>query len=123
LANSTAAVDKVTLSPLTDNGRCHAKTDGFSVVTPSGAPFDTRPPCDHIAAVGHPASLQLSKASGNDTLYWAAYNLPDGLRVDERTGLISGTPLRAGTYRVLFGADNGQGDTVTRAFSWIVTPD
>jgi hypothetical protein len=124
LANSTVTDEKrVLLDKLTNDGRCDAATEGFVVTTGSGAPFDTAPPGDQVAVVGHPASLQLTKLSGGDTLFWAAAGLPIGLTLDERTGRISGTPTRADTHTVMFGADNRQGDTVTRVFHWTVNPD
>jgi hypothetical protein len=123
LANSTEPAEKVSLGIITDDGRCDAAAGEFVLITPSGAPFDIAPPGDQVAVVGHPVSLQLAKMSGGETLSWAAANLPDGLYINEQTGLVSGKPVREGAYTVMFGADNGQGDTVTRVFHWTVNPD
>jgi hypothetical protein len=124
LANSTVPAENVSLGIITDDGRCDAAAGEFVLITPSGAPFDIARPGDQVAVVGHPVSLQLAKTSGGETLSWAAANLPDGLYINEQTGLVSGAPARAGTNTVMFGADNGQGDdTVTRVFHWTVNPD
>jgi hypothetical protein len=123
LTTSAVAANAVTLGPLTDDGRCDARAGTFVHITPSGAPFDTAPPGDQVTTVGRQTTLQLKESSGSDTLFWAAADLPDGLHLDEASGVVSGTPLHAGTYSVMLGADNGQGDTVTRVFSWTVNSD
>jgi hypothetical protein len=97
--------------------------NGRYVLTPSGAPFDTAPPGDQVSVVGQPARLQLKKLSGDQALLWAAANLPEGLVVDEHSGLVSGTPVREGAYTVMFGADNGEADTVNRVFHWTIAAD
>ena len=49
---------------------------------------------------------------GNWELYYASYGdyrLPLGLSFDQDSGLISGTPLETGTFRIGIGAENGSG--------------
>jgi hypothetical protein len=123
LTNSNTSAEDVLVGDISNDGRCDAVAGPFVVITPSGAPFDILPPGDQVAVVNHPVSLQLGAWLPAGRLFWAAANLPDGLRLDEQTGHISGTPLKAATYTVMFGADNGQGDTVTRVFHWTVNPD
>lgn len=40
---------------------------------------------------------------------FAATNLPLGLKLDPKTGIITGKPTKAGTYRVVVSASNGKG--------------
>jgi ELWxxDGT repeat protein len=57
----------------------------------------------------------------NDPLTYSATNLPTGLSIDPKTGIISGTVgnQAAGTYAVTVSASDGQNTGVT-AFSWNV---
>lgn len=46
-------------------------------------------------------------AANNAATAYVAKNLPAGLKLDSKTGLISGRPTKPGTYTVLLGATNG----------------
>ncbi|MEU0068362.1 putative Ig domain-containing protein [Streptomyces sp. NPDC006332] len=52
---------------------------------------------------------QLLRAT-HEPIRFAVSGLPDGLRVDKRTGLISGTPTETGEFTVTFTAGNAAGD-------------
>ncbi|MES5818709.1 alginate lyase family protein [Streptomyces sp. RG80] len=46
----------------------------------------------------------------HDPVRFTADGLPDGLRLDKRTGLVSGTPTENGEFKVTTGAGNAAGD-------------
>jgi ELWxxDGT repeat protein len=51
--------------------------------------------------------ILIDPAANNAATAYVAKNLPAGLKLDTKTGLISGRPTKAGTYTVLLGATNG----------------
>ncbi len=57
---------------------------------------------------------------GGLALRYAATGLPRGLKIDARTGLISGRPRRAGTRRVTVQVTDGHGGLAGASFSWRV---
>lgn len=59
------------------------------------------------ATVGAPFSYAITAA--NEPTGFQATNLPDGLEVDAVNGIVSGTPLQAGTFAVALGATNDAG--------------
>lgn len=77
----------------------------------SAAPQADNPPAvrqESVSAVaGQPFTYQV-RAANSPTSYSAA-NLADGLTLDPRTGLISGTPTMAGIYTVALAAANAAG--------------
>src|ERR1700735_3944084 len=71
----------------------YAQSDGpppLSVTT-SSLPYGT---------VGGGYSAQLSASGGSGTYTWSATGLPAGLSVNDRTGVIGGTPTQGGTFSV-----------------------
>ncbi len=50
--------------------------------------------------VGSGYSAQLSASGGSGTYTWSATGLPAGLSVNDRTGVIGGTPTQGGTFSV-----------------------
>ena len=67
------------------------------------------------------AFRHLLRAS-HQPIRFAASGLPDGLRVDRRTGLISRTPTRSGEFTVTTGAGNAAGDTTGTLTLTVGTP-
>jgi len=55
-----------------------------------------------------------------DVLGYAATGLPPGLTLNASSGLISGTPLAAGTYNVVVAASDGV-NVASASFTWTVT--
>ncbi|MFI7409386.1 alginate lyase family protein [Streptomyces sp. NPDC049627] len=58
----------------------------------------------------------------HEPVRFTADGLPDGLRLDKRTGLISGTPHETGTFTVTTGAGNASGDGTAPLALTVGTP-
>jgi hypothetical protein len=68
----------------------------------------------------HPVQTE---GAGPEPTRWSATGLPRGLRIDTRTGVISGTPTRAGDYdRVVIKASNAFGTTTSVVYLITVEP-
>ncbi|CAM5650874.1 Peptidase M4 OS=Streptomyces viridochromogenes OX=1938 GN=ADK34_03095 PE=3 SV=1 [Streptomyces viridochromogenes] len=80
-------------------------------------------PSTRPAAVGQPTSRQIvAEGSAPGRLAYAAHNLPKGLSIDPRSGLISGTPRKAGTFKAVVTVENTaqRGARATVRFDWPV---
>ena len=60
------------------------------------------------------------KASGTAPITWEASNLPDGLEIDEETGIISGNPNEFGSFTVSITATNANDESVSKNFKMTV---
>jgi hypothetical protein len=101
-------------SPRTENGPRAA-----------GAPNTVRlvRPSDRSGRVGTEASVHLK---GHDAaglrLKFTAADLPAGLTINHRTGVISGTPRRPGSRTVRVRATDARGGAATVVFRWTIAP-
>jgi hypothetical protein len=101
-------------------------TAGPAVTTPP----TTAPPLATIA-LGRPGARtgrvgirQRLQASATDSaglsLRYGAAALPAGLRIDSRSGLISGSPTRAGVWTVTLSATDSRGAAARTSFRWTI---
>jgi len=72
-------------------------------------------------AIGTVRLRTLSSLAGQAVTYSAA-GLPPGLSISSSSGLISGTPITAGTYSVTVTATDTTGASGSAVFSWMVSP-
>jgi subtilase family serine protease len=95
-------------------------TGGFSA-GPQAETVTVADPGDQNSTAGSAASLQI-KASGSagTSLTYSATGLPTGLSIDSASGLISGSPTTAGTYKVTVTATSSTASGST-TFTWTVT--
>nr|WP_258055905.1 M4 family metallopeptidase [Streptomyces sp. Ru62] len=77
------------------------------------------PPPTEPVAVGQPVSRQITATSSRPgALTYSAKSLPRGLSIDHATGLITGTPDKAGDYRSAIVIADAAGDTRNLSFTW-----
>lgn len=70
-------------------------------------------------ATGQPVSRQITASSSRPgTLTYSAKSLPLGLSIDHTTGLITGTPDKAGDYSSVIVIKDAAGDTRNLSFTW-----
>ncbi|MES1927174.1 Ig-like domain-containing protein [Salinisphaera sp. T31B1] len=104
-------------------GGFDTETVTVTVTGANDAPMVARPTPDQTARDGDPVSIAAGEAFRDpegDTLTFTADNLPEGLRIDADTGLISGTLTAAasanGPYTIRVTADDGNGGQATSTF-------
>ncbi|MGW3635114.1 M4 family metallopeptidase [Streptomyces sp. NPDC005122] len=77
------------------------------------------PPPTEPVAVGQPVSRQFSASSTRPgPLTYSAKKLPHGLSINHTTGLITGTPKKAGDYKTVIVIRNAVRDTRKLSFTW-----
>ncbi len=81
-------------------------------------------PGNQTSTVGTAVSLQIgaTDSASGQTLTYSATGLPAGLSINSSTGLISGTPTRAGTSSVTVTATDTTGASGSASFTWTVNP-
>lgn len=65
-------------------------------------------------------SVDLLIPAENDPVRFTASGLPPGVRLDAKTGRLTGKPVRAGTYAVTLRASNAAGSSEPVSFTWQV---
>jgi YVTN family beta-propeller protein len=70
---------------------------------------------------GLPLSLPVPASDPDgDPLGYSASGLPSGMAINSITGIVSGTPVLAGTYDVTLGVIDGRGGAAVTRFDWVV---
>jgi hypothetical protein len=80
----------------------------------------TKPPAER-ARVAQPVRVQLHATdSAGKTLSWRAAGLPPGLSISKATGLITGTPTKAGRATATVTVSDTSGSSATAGIAWDV---
>ncbi|MFJ9036816.1 M4 family metallopeptidase [Streptomyces sp. NPDC102406] len=78
-------------------------------------------PSTRDAATGQPVNRHITATSTRPgALSYTATGLPDGLTINAVSGLISGTPTRAGAFDVTVRIKNSAAETLELPFTWAV---
>jgi len=113
----TATDGATTIELFINNFKVNAAGGGGN----SGASFVTTSLLD--GRVGEAYSLTLQSQGGVGPFIWGAQDLPVGITLDGSTGVVSGTPLVAGTFYVTFtNNDTGEGNTVITTLPLLIFP-
>ena len=102
------------------NGSCEAS---HAIVANGGNVVTMTNPGSQSGTVGVPVSMQLraTDSAGGQTLTYSATGLPAGLSVNSVTGLISGTPAKAGASSVTVTATDPTGAHGSASFTWTIS--
>ena len=75
---------------------------------------------DQTSTVNSWVSLRADSHASGKT--WSATGLPPGLSIDDKTGVISGRPTTAGTYRTTIILNTASSKVANLMLTWTVTP-
>ena len=93
----------------------------YGIEAPLNQPPKLVNPENQKSTVGSVISQQVEASDPDeDTLTFSATGLPNGLSINASTGLIQGTVSTAGDFNVSVTVDDGNGDTDSINFNWIV---
>jgi hypothetical protein len=120
--NAAVGISTVTITATDTGNKAASTTFKITIANTNDAPTVAQPITAPVAKEDSPYSLDISKnftdIDVGDTLSYSASNLPDGLAIENATGIISGSPTNAGvgTRTVIVTANDGKGGTVSTSF-------
>ncbi|MBP7006308.1 putative Ig domain-containing protein [Patescibacteria group bacterium] len=97
-----------------------ASSTASTTVAPAGAVSISPVSSDLSGQVGVFASFPFSVNNDSSERVWTVSNLPDGMKFDPLTHVLSGTPTKAGTSVFIVSASKGT-DIATRQYNWTVS--
>ncbi|MCB0082302.1 MAG: putative Ig domain-containing protein, partial [Caldilineaceae bacterium] len=96
------------------------KTVTFDLTNSNEPPILTNPG-DQNSGVGASLSLAISANDpNNDALSFSGSSLPNGLTIDNHSGLITGSPTTTGAFNVTVSVDDGNGGNDSITFTWTI---
>jgi len=118
------ATQYITTVTVTDSTGAQAQTDVTVKVNASGNDMRVTAPTGVLrtnAAGSAITSFTATSGGSNPPSHrWIGDNLPPGVTISP-LGVVSGTPTRAGTYRVTLTVSNNGGDLAHLMFDWKIT--
>ncbi|MEC5029540.1 MAG: putative Ig domain-containing protein, partial [Oscillatoria sp. PMC 1051.18] len=118
--NKNVGSVSITVNANDGNGGSVSDTFDLNVANTNDDPIVTKAIGDRQATENESFKLNISNNFSDidvgDTLTYTASNLPDGLSIDQNTGIISGTPTIPGKNTVTITAEDGKGGSVETTF-------
>lgn len=93
-------------------------TPGETLVQVTTAPPVLSQPEFPLTYIGD--AVEFAVPAPDDVTRFSASGLPTGLSIDPLTGIIHGTPVRAGVFKVKITAANSSGSRTTPAVAWTI---
>jgi hypothetical protein len=98
----------------------YTQTGSASFTWVVSAPPTVSTPSNQQTLVNTAVSLPLTASDNGLILTYQATGLPTGLSISASTGVISGKPSAAGSYKVTVTASNPYAQTGSTSFTWVV---
>jgi hypothetical protein len=106
---------------LTDGGAGLSQPFDFPLKVAAHVAFSTR--VLKAASVGKKYAVTLRTVGGAAPFKWRAFSkLPAGIKLDQRTGALLGTPIKAGTFRITLRVTDALRASSTKTFTLKVKP-
>ncbi len=119
LPESAETTVNITADDVTYEVTGEISSDGTTVLA-AADPLELTSASMSYGVVGTAYSQTLTAEGGTSPYTWSATGLPNGLTLDEDTGVISGIPTETGAFSVLVTVTDDDGTTVTESLTLTV---